>query len=82
MTDIKQLRAGIYLLFAILLMACESPKSKDSASALTELKSVEFAYSEVKGIGQDSVYNRRDPSDILKVDETYLLRFEITSDTK
>lgn len=38
-----------------------------------ESQVVKFTYSEVEGIGLDSVYNRRDPSDIIKVDDTYYI---------
>lgn len=34
-------------------------------------KTVKFKYEEVKGIGKDVTYNRRDNSDIIKVDDTY-----------
>ena len=30
-----------------------------------------FTYQEITGIGKDSIYNRRDNSDIIKVDDTY-----------
>ena len=36
-------------------------------------KSLTFTYQDITGIGQDSLYNRRDNSDIIKVGETYYI---------
>ncbi|WP_405291836.1 family 43 glycosylhydrolase [Algibacter sp. Ld11] len=36
-------------------------------------KTISFTYQDISGIGKDSVYNRRDNSDIIKVDNTYYI---------
>jgi len=74
---------GIYvsvvLLTTLLVTACGNKKQNTSA-VKTEVsqdvktrKKVNFSYSEVKGIGNDPVYNRRDPSDIIKVGNKYYI---------
>ena len=64
---------------ALLFCACGNKQAKktesEAAVSNTEIPSetVRFSYSEIEGIGQDSVYNRRDPSDIIKVNNTYYI---------
>ncbi|SIS83047.1 hypothetical protein SAMN05421766_104225 [Zobellia uliginosa] len=41
----------------------------------TPLKSVRFTYQEVKDIGKDSLFNRRDNSDIIQVNGRYSVRY-------
>lgn len=73
-------RVYVYLPFVMLLLlfaACgskHSEKMEVTQEVLIKENNVEgvsFSYSEVTGIGLDSVYNRRDPSDIIKVGKKY-----------
>lgn len=63
----------VILISAFLWHACgnkESKKTETEEVVVHEVKStatVTFSYSDVTGIGVDSVYNRRDPSDVIKV---------------
>ncbi|WP_372753431.1 family 43 glycosylhydrolase [Labilibaculum sp.] len=60
------------ILVALLIAACTSQnKSKGSKNFISQSDSLSFQYSEVTGIGLDSVYNRRDNSDVIKVGNTY-----------
>ena len=60
----------------VFLLGC---KSKDKEQPQREVVNVpntnsepiSFTYDEVKGIGRDSLFNRRDNSDIIKVEDTY-----------
>jgi hypothetical protein len=51
------------------ISACQSTKNSITASKPTS--SVSFKYQDITGIGFDSVYNRRDNSDIIKVGNKY-----------
>ena len=59
-----------------LVFSCKE-KKKDATVAQVqdtekkEIKKPTFEYQEVTGIGKDSLYNRRDNSDIIKVGDTY-----------
>jgi len=67
---------SIAIISTVLLSACkESKKSENQVEVIQEQapKKISFSYSEVEGIGKDPVYNRRDPSDIIKVDNTYYI---------
>jgi hypothetical protein len=70
---------SIAIISIVLLSSCESKKTKkteikqDISSEVKSDKAVSFSYSEVKGIGKDPVYNRRDPSDIIKVGNKYYI---------
>ncbi|MCG1035796.1 family 43 glycosylhydrolase [Polaribacter sargassicola] len=76
-------RACIYLPIAMLsivvLSACgakKAQKSETKTETTQEVKHTEkvsFSYSEIEGIGKDPVYNRRDPSDIIKVGNKYYI---------
>lgn len=60
---------GTALLF---LASCKSKnggKPEEMAAVITG--SVSFTYQAAKGIGKDSIYNRRDNSDVIKVGNTY-----------
>ncbi len=55
-----------------LLSACTSGSSQQSESKQEEaVGTVSFSYSDVTGIGKDPVYNRRDPSDVIKVGDKH-----------
>ncbi len=63
---------AILALFIFLLNACTSENSDQAARQEGEQPaSVHFSYSDVTGIGVDAVYNRRDPSDVIKVGNKY-----------
>ncbi len=62
---------GILLIFSIFISACGPKKSADKTNKSKGADAVKFTYSEVTGIGKDSLYNRRDNSDIIKVGDTY-----------
>ncbi|GAF01938.1 hypothetical protein [Saccharicrinis fermentans] len=64
---------GISLFFLIFVTACSSKRKVDDNSEAVSMDSVRFTYSKVDGIGLDSLYNRRDPSDIIKVGDTYYI---------
>lgn len=64
---------GIALMF---LASCKSKNEENPKEMLLSVKeshttSVNFTYQEITGIGKDSMYNRRDNSDIIKVGDTY-----------
>ena len=66
-----------FLWLGIVLLLLGGCKSK-SGKAIKEVenapdKSISFSYQEITGIGRDSIYNRRDNSDIIKVDDTYYM---------
>lgn len=54
-----------------LLVACTSGNSKKEVKQEEKVETIRFSYSDVTGIGVDSVYNRRDPSDVIKVGNKY-----------
>lgn len=64
---------------ALFVSACGNKQSKkeETKTEVTQeekqTKKVTFSYSEVEGIGKDPVYNRRDPSDIIKVGNKYYI---------
>lgn len=63
---------GFILLLAFITTACKSKNSeKRVIQDITTNDSVNFTYQEITGIGKDSLYNRRDNSDIIKVGNTY-----------
>ena len=64
---------GMTLFPLFLFGSCGSKgaSSKDKKVTLTD--SVSFSYSEITGIGLDSLANRRDPSDIIKVGNKYYI---------
>tara|TARA_R110002072_G_scaffold79095_4_gene182835 strand:+ start:4980 stop:6044 length:1065 start_codon:yes stop_codon:yes gene_type:complete len=69
----------IALISISLLYACGNKTSKktnnkeEKVQEVTRNDKVDFSYSEITGIGKDSVYNRRDPSDIIKVGNKYYI---------
>jgi len=75
---IKNLNIFIAIIVALLwLTACTTnvPKQEKKIASLAAPKgsseSILFSYADVTGIGYDSSYNRRDPSDIIKVNNKY-----------
>lgn len=65
------------LITALLFLANCTPNSKEKTAGNTssqmDVPSAEFTYQTVSGIGLDSLYNRRDNSDIIKVGDTYYI---------
>jgi hypothetical protein len=60
----------------MLLVSCnfknkETAKESVEASIEAKVTTANFTYQDITGIGNDSIYNRRDNSDIIKVDGTY-----------
>ncbi|PQV50611.1 glycosyl hydrolase family 32 [Jejuia pallidilutea] len=68
---------SVAILSFLLFTACGNKRTKKAETPQevstneSKKEAVSFSYSEVTGIGKDSVYNRRDPSDIIKVDGKY-----------
>ncbi|MFB9056122.1 family 43 glycosylhydrolase [Mariniflexile ostreae] len=69
----NRFKLSIAILLMSFLASCQSLKKekKPSEVLVKETKSVTFTYQPITGIGMDSVYNRRDNSDIIKVNNTY-----------
>ncbi|WP_111709603.1 family 43 glycosylhydrolase [Lutibacter citreus] len=63
-----KLKLGVVIILASLITSCNTT-IKDK----TEKNVVKFSYQKLTGVGEDSVYNRRDNSDIIKVDHTYYM---------
>ncbi|MEO9511846.1 MAG: family 43 glycosylhydrolase [Flavobacteriaceae bacterium] len=69
-----KINLGVIVLLACITIACKDKNTVTVASKELKTKnSVNFTYQEVTGIGKDSLYNRRDNSDIIKVDDTYYI---------
>jgi len=66
------LSVGLFLGLAAALSSCGFKKGANN-NETNQQDSISFTYSEVEGIGLDSVWNRRDPSDIIKVGDTYYI---------
>jgi hypothetical protein len=64
-----------FLILAVVFLASCNFKNKEKVQQQTPKEktnlSLEFTYEDISGIGVDSLYNRRDNSDIIKVDDTY-----------
>ncbi|GLR19193.1 family 43 glycosylhydrolase [Portibacter lacus] len=67
--------SNLVLVFLIILFgACNNTgEVKSSINSDVAEKSITFTYQDVSGIGKDSVFNRRDNSDIIKVGDTYYI---------
>ncbi|MBP0904161.1 family 43 glycosylhydrolase [Mariniflexile gromovii] len=70
---------SIVVISMVFVSACGNKPTKkietnnESAQLVAPTKKVSFSYSEIEGIGKDPVYNRRDPSDIIKVGNKYYI---------
>jgi len=65
-------RMTLLVLLIFLLSACTSGNSNQAETQEDkEQETLSFSYSDVTGIGKDSIYNRRDPSDVIKVGNRY-----------
>ena len=73
----KKKESGILFLMSMFLIsfalnsACASKGNSKKAQGTMKTDSVSFTYSEITGIGVDSLFNRRDNSDIIKVGNKY-----------
>lgn len=71
-----RLTMTLLVMFIFLLSACTSGNSNQAATQEDKQPaSVSFSYSDVTGVGKDSVYNRRDPSDVIKVGNKYYVYY-------
>ncbi|MGJ8743542.1 family 43 glycosylhydrolase [Polaribacter sp.] len=70
-----QVQSLFLLIILGFLTSCSAYKNKEDKkeeeTSLVKKSSLKFTYQDVKGIGKDSLYNRRDNSDIIKVNNTY-----------
>lgn len=65
---------AIFILLTVLLSACNLGKNAKKEVGKNSIpNTVSFINSEVMGVGKDSLYNRRDNSDIIKVGDTYYM---------
>jgi hypothetical protein len=69
------IKLGLAIMMVCFITSCNSSKKSKikNIETIVETESVKFTYQEVTGIGKDSLYNRRDNSDIIKVDNTYYI---------
>lgn len=68
------IRKLFFLLISIILSNCSTERSYNEEDYKPpELKPVGFKYSEVDGIGHEQGCTRRDPSDVIKVNDTYYI---------
>lgn len=63
----------VLIISSFLVNSCSSDKISEKAKEGMMVDSVWFLYTKVTGIGIDSLYNRRDPSDIIKVGSKYYI---------
>jgi hypothetical protein len=70
---LKEILSGIGMLLvsAFLVSACGSKGTSQKAKESLKMDSVSFSYTKITGIGLDSLFNRRDNSDIIKVGNKY-----------
>lgn len=66
---------GILFISVLVLNACGSKTTSQESKAkeTIPLDPINFTYSNITGIGVDSLFNRRDNSDIIKVGNTYYI---------
>lgn len=65
-------RMIMLIMYILLLSACTSGNSNKAETQQEKGPEIaSFSYSEVTGVGKDAVYNRRDPSDVIKVGNKY-----------
>lgn len=69
------MKLKLVLVFACLITSCNSIKKEKplDIERVSEIKTLSFSYQKITGIGFDSSFNRRDNSDIIKVDTTYYI---------
>ena len=62
---------AVFAIQCVLFNGCSLKGSSNKTNETPTFDSVKFSYSAVIGVGVDSVWNRRDPSDIIKVGNKY-----------
>lgn len=66
-------KVGIILLLCIsFILGCQK---KESTEPLASYKSINFTYTKLSGIGLEKGITRRDPSDVIKVDDIYFVYY-------
>ncbi|KGL58881.1 family 43 glycosylhydrolase [Polaribacter sp. Hel1_85] len=70
-----KLKIGILIALVCFIISCKPSKkeAKVRKEVAIEKSSVKFTYQKITGVGVDTVHNRRDNSDIIKVDDTYYM---------
>lgn len=70
-----KLKFAIIIALACYFTSCNSSKKEGKATKEVEIEtsSVKFTYQKITGVGVDTIYNRRDNSDIIKVNNTYYM---------
>ena len=68
-------KLGIFIAITFLIASCNSNKKpkKITKEIVNQQKKTKFSYQKITGVGVDSLYNRRDNSDIIKVGDTYYM---------
>ncbi len=64
-------RSFVWIILAFFSTIACQPKSKQEVKMAISESDIQFSYQNISGIGKDSVYNRRDNSDVIKVGNTY-----------
>jgi hypothetical protein len=65
-----------FILVATCLTSCSVQKKENvlkKSNVKIDSSTIKFTYQKITGIGKDSLYNRRDNSDIIKVGDTYYI---------
>ncbi|WP_343329220.1 family 43 glycosylhydrolase [Polaribacter staleyi] len=71
----RKVKISIVIIFASLITSCNTTKKEKKIKKEVKMatEAVNFTYQDITGIGKDTVYNRRDNSDIIKVGNTYYI---------
>lgn len=70
------LTIAVPILCLYLVSSCTPGNTeKEEDKQEEKLETVSFSYAEITGVGKDSVYNRRDPSDVIKVGNKYYVYY-------
>jgi predicted small secreted protein len=67
-----KLKFGIIIALVCFITSCNTTK-KVTKEIKSETSSLQFTYQNITGVGVDAVFNRRDNSDIIKVNNTYYI---------
>jgi len=69
-------KIGMFILsYFFISISCASNNTPKNTKENTEIDTVSFSYTKVTGIGIDSLFNRRDNSDIIKVGNKYYVYY-------
>ncbi|MCG9792351.1 family 43 glycosylhydrolase [Flavobacterium algicola] len=69
----QYLRTLLFFITSLFLVCCKAKIEIKTTETANKSSSVHFTYEDIKGIGIDTKYNRRDNSDIIKVGDTYYI---------